>query len=111
MPLVALTGDLAEVLDEAGAPLVGPEFVLRAELPGDIRILSMTLTERSNSVPIYLILDGASGRARRLACRSWYFETLAVLDSQTVIAVEHGSQIVRYGPEPGSRTILFPRPR
>ncbi len=105
-----LTGELTEVLDETGAPVLGPDFIVRAELPGDIRVVSVTLQARYTTTPTYWLIDGAAGRAQRIACRSWYFEPLAVPDAHTVIAVEHGSHIVRYGPEPGSRTQLFPRP-
>jgi|GEM_PF-2766154 len=106
-----LTGDLTEVLDETGAPVVGHTFHGLAELPGDVRVLSVSRGGPPSAPPDRWILDGAAGRAQRIACRSWHFDPLAVVDAHTVIAVEHGSYIVRYGPEPGSRTQLFPRPR
>jgi len=104
-----LTGDLTEVLDETGAPVVGHTFGDLAALPGDVRVLSVHAARQPITVPTYWILDGAAGRAQRIACRSHHFEPLAVVDAHTVIAVEHGSHIVRYGPEPGRTETLFPR--
>jgi hypothetical protein len=108
-----LTGEVREIkLD--GRPIVGHYSDSLARVPGGrsvIRVQRYRITN-DGSKPYevrHVLLDADSDEAQPLRVEGHVMAVLAVFPDGSVVGVEEQRRVVRYGPEPGTRTVLFPR--
>jgi hypothetical protein len=107
------SGAVEPLLDADGARVEGYLVGALARLPGGLHVLRLQPTRYApgeHTPPLHYLFDERTGRVQRLASLGYHFEPLAIVDARTVIAIEGSNLLVRYGPAPGERTVLFPRP-